>query len=113
MASTSKARKGTSWGRVREVCYHADQEWVLRHIGTGLSSGEGLIHQVRDRVTKTDKDGNQEIVDAGVTDKRFMALETELSSLLKVMDRAGNNISPLFRKAWDGGDYRHSRGTMR
>ena len=104
VGDTSKARKGTSWGRVREVSYHADQEWVLRHIGSGLSSGEGLIHQVRDRVTKTDKDGKEEVVDAGVSDKRFMALEAELSSLLKVMERAGNNISPLFRKAWDGGD---------
>ena len=101
---TSKARKGTSWGRVRDVGYHADQEWVLRHIGSGLSSGEGLIHQVRDRVTKINKDAEEEVVDAGVSDKRFMALEAELSGLLKVMERAGNTISPLFRKAWDGGD---------
>jgi hypothetical protein len=104
VGETSKARKGTSWGRVRGICYHADQEWVLRHIGSGLSSGEGLIHQVRDRVTKINKDGEEEVVDTGVTDKRFMALEAELSSLLKVMERAGSTISPLFRKAWDGGD---------
>ena len=103
VGETSKARKGTAWGRVRDVCYHADQEWVLRHIGSGLSSGEGLIHQVRDRVTKS-KDGKEEVVDAGVSDKRFMAMEAELSGLLKVMERGGNTISPLFRKAWDGGD---------
>ena len=50
------------------------------------------------------KDGKEEIVDPGVSDKRFMALEAELSGLLKVMERPGNTISPLFRKAWDGGD---------
>jgi hypothetical protein len=104
VGETSKARKGTAWGRVREVAYHADPEWVLHHVGSGLSSGEGLIHQVRDRVTKINKDGEEEIVDHGVSDKRFMALEAELSGLLKVMERPGNTISPLFRKAWDGGD---------
>ena len=103
VGDTSKARKGTSWGRVRDICYHADPKWVLQRIGSGLSSGEGLIHQVRDPVIKI-KDGKKEIVDAGVTDKRFMALEAELSGLLKVMERPGNTISPLFRKAWDGGD---------
>ena len=103
VGDTSKARKGTSWGRVRDVCYHADPEWVLQRIGSGLSSGEGLIHQVRDPVIKI-KDGKEEIVDPGVSDKRFMALEAELSGLLKVMERPGNTISPLFRKAWDGGD---------
>jgi hypothetical protein len=104
VGNTSKSRKGTSWGRVRGVACHADSDWVLRRIGSGLSSGEGLIHQVRDEVTKINKDGEQEVVDAGVTDKRFMAIEAELSGLLKVMERAGNTISPLFRKAWDGGD---------
>ena len=104
VGDTSKARKGTSWGRVREVAYHADQDWVLRHIGSGLSSGEGLIHQVRDQVEKPNKDGVLEVTDVGVRDKRFMALEAELSGLLKVMERPGSTISPLFRKAWDGGD---------
>jgi hypothetical protein len=132
VGETSKARKGTSWGRVKDVSYHADTDWTERHIGSGLSSGEGLIHQVRDRVTKPikkpkDKDAKKdkkpksiedpldpmswqgwrdseevEVIDPGVTDKRFMALEAELSGLLKVMERAGNTISPLFRRASRG-----------
>ena len=113
VGDTSKSRKGTSWGRVQDVAYHADPEWATRHIGSGLSSGEGLIHQVRDPVIKI-KDGEQEIVDAGVTDKRFMAMEAELSSFLKVMERPGSTINALFRKAWDGGDLqtltRHNAG---
>jgi hypothetical protein len=104
VGDTSKARKGTSWGRVKDICFHIDKEWVLHRIGSGLSSGEGLIHQVRDPVAKPDKDGEMIVTDAGVSDKRFMALEAELSGLLKVMQRSGNIISPLFRQAWDGGN---------
>ena len=105
VGETAKARKGTAEGRARDVGYHIDADWVLNHIGGGLSSGEGLIHQVRDATSRPNKKtGEMEQVDAGVTDKRFMAIESELSSLLKVMERAGSTVSPIFRKAWDGGD---------
>ena len=103
VGDTSKARKGTSWGRVREVCYHADPEWVLHRIGSGLSSGEGLIHQVRDRVTKIKgrqrKSRRPRRQRQAVHGPRGRAVR-----LAQGHGAPGQHHSPLFRKAWDGGD---------
>jgi hypothetical protein len=38
----------------------------------GVSSGEGLIWAIRDAVVKHDGDGNENITDAGVDDKRLL-----------------------------------------
>ena len=48
VGDTSKARKGTSAGRVRSVVRYADQKWTDDNVTGGLSSGEGLIYAVRD-----------------------------------------------------------------
>ena len=45
---TAKARKGSSWGHVRRVFEMVDPPWATTRILSGLSSGEGLIHAVRD-----------------------------------------------------------------
>ena len=65
-----------------------------------------MIYHVRDRVERENKDGEREVVDEGVRDKRLLAYEAELAGLLKVMSRAGNNLSPVIRQAWDGGRLR-------
>jgi hypothetical protein len=49
VGDTSKARKGTSWGHVRNLIGEVDPIWKLNRIKSGLSSGEGLIWEVRDR----------------------------------------------------------------
>ena len=70
----------------------------------GLSSGEGLINEVRDAVEKWNaKERRTEEVDPGITDKRLMVMEAEFSNALAVMDRPGNTLSPTIRRAWDGG----------
>jgi hypothetical protein len=47
----------------------------------GLSSGEGLINEVRDAVQKWDTKAQQlETVDPGVADKRLMVTEAELTT---------------------------------
>lgn len=99
---TSRGRKGTSWGRVREVIDTLFEGWAETCARGGLSSGEGLINQVRDPMTKRDKDGNEVVIDEGAPSKNFCALETEFAQLLSVMERQGNTISPIFRNAWDG-----------
>ena len=48
VGSSSKARKGTSWGRVSAVAKVADHQWSEDRIKGGLSSGEGFINEVRD-----------------------------------------------------------------
>jgi hypothetical protein len=101
VGETSKGRKGMSWGNVRELMHAADSEWVAERVLHGLSSGEGLIHAVRDRAEGENKDGKKVMVDPGVEDKRLLILEAELAGVLKVMSREGNTLSPVIRQAWD------------
>lgn len=90
---TSTGRKGTSlapvigevWGLVEK----ATPEW---QIANGLSSGEGLIHAVRDRLGD----------DPGVEDKRLMVVEPEFAAVLARIRREGNTLSAVVREAWDG-----------
>jgi Protein of unknown function (DUF3987) len=91
---SSKARKGTSKGRVLQIMRLADDNWENFRIGSGISSGEGLITPVRDA------DGD----DGGVPDKRLMIFESEFSSALVVMKREGNIVSQIIRSAWDHGN---------
>jgi hypothetical protein len=105
VGQTAKGRKGTSGGRVRSVVQAADKAWTQERMKGGLSSGEGLISEVRDAVKKWDaKAGTYETVDPGVSDKRLMVIEPEFSNALAVMERAGNTLSPMIRKSWDGSD---------
>jgi hypothetical protein len=100
---SSKARKGTSWGRVSAIARVADQQWAEDRRKGGLSSGEGFINEVRDEITKWNaKDKAWESVDPGVPDKRLMIIEPEFAGALAVMERHGNTLSPVLRKAWDG-----------
>lgn len=115
VGDTSKGRKGTTWGRIRELFRGADEEWVSTRVSGGLSSGEGVIWAVRDAIERTvpikDKGratGEYETVtdDMGVSDKRLLAVESEFASVLKMMGREGNTLSPIIREAWDRGDLR-------
>lgn len=103
VGETSKGRKGTSWGYVRELMRAADGEWSEERVQNGLSSGEGLIYAVRDRVEGENKKGETVTLDSGVEDKRLLVLEPELAGVLKVMSREGNTLSPIVRQAWDDG----------
>ena len=108
---TSKARKGDSLPGVRRVLELAAPDWGSRIVG-GLSTGEGLIHTVRDPVEKQEPikekgliTGYQKVVvDEGVADKRLFVIEPELARVLRVMERQGNSLSPVLRAAWDSGD---------
>jgi hypothetical protein len=98
---SAKARKGTSGGRALSV--FTDPIWLSRMKG-GLSSGEGVINEVRDaRKEWNKKDGREEVVDPGIADKRLMITEAEFAGALAVMERHGNTLSSIIRSAWDGG----------
>jgi Protein of unknown function (DUF3987) len=100
---SSKARKGTSWGRVSAVAQVVDPKWEGERVRGGLSSGEGFINEVRDEVTQWDpKESKWGVIDPGAADKRLMVIEPEFAGLLSVMERPGNTLSPVLRKAWDG-----------
>jgi len=98
--ATSKGRKGTALGRIRQLMEVADPNWERDNIQSGLSSGEGVTFHVRDPISKLGKDGTIEQVDAGVTDKRLMLVTEEFAGALRVMERAGNTLSPVLRDAW-------------
>jgi len=113
VGQTSKARKGTSWGRIKQAFALVDPDWVEGCITSGLSSGEGVVWRVRDatltrRKAKkgetADEDGYlDEITDAGVDDKRLLVVEGELAQALRVMRREGNTLSVTVRNLWDSG----------
>lgn len=105
VGDTSKGRKGTSLGRVRSVFEIAEPEWVSQRLTHGMSSGEGLINEVRDDV-KTQAKDRTEVVVAGVEDKRLMIVEPEFAGVLTVMKRQGNKLSDIIRNSWDGKDLR-------
>ena len=91
---TARGRKGSSWGHVRRLLADADPAFAERCLGSGLSSGEGLIAQVRD---PADQQDNQ-----APADKRRLVIEPEFAQVLKVLTREGNTLSAVVRQAWDG-----------
>lgn len=108
VGETARARKGTSFGRVRQIMAPADSDWERTRIVSGLSSGEGVIWAVRDPVishVKDKKTGVEEekVVDEGVVDKRLCVFEAEFARVLQAIRRDGNTLSPILRDAWDRG----------
>jgi hypothetical protein len=81
----------------------ADERWIDERVLHGLSSGEGLIYAVRDRLEGENKKGETMVLDEGVEDKRLLVMEAELAGVLKAMSRDGNTLSPVIRQAWDDG----------
>lgn len=111
VGTTSRGRKGTSEGRVRQILQAVDEPWVLGNIKTGCVSGEGLIWNVRDPIYKLEniKDkgrvvGTEEVLaDPGISDKRLFVQEPEFASVLRVCRREQNTLSAVLRSAWDSG----------
>lgn len=94
-------RKGSSHGHTRRAMEAVDPVWATTRIQGGLSSGEGIVHHVRDAVEREDK-----VVDEGVQDKRLLCYEPELAQVLSVMNRSGSTLSTQLRQSWDSGDLR-------
>jgi hypothetical protein len=113
VGESSKGRKGASWGHIKRLFGCVDPEWTAGRILNGLSTGEGLIWQVRDPSTKRNpvyegKGKDRKIVryedieiDGGVSDKRLLVVESEFCRVLKVMARDTNTLSAVIRNAWD------------
>ncbi len=91
IGDSARARKGSSWDHVHRLITGADPTITAR-ILTGLSSGEGLIHSVRDPTGQ----------DPGSTDRRLLVIEPEFVSVLKNVSREISTLSPTLRSAWDG-----------
>lgn len=97
---TSEGRKGTAWSAILPLLERLDPEWAGRR-PSGLSTGEGLIHAVRDP-SERPKGRGPVSVDEGVSDKRLLIVETELGGTLRAAARECNTLSAVIRQAWDG-----------
>ena len=112
VGDTGDGRKGTGFERVKAVFPDDTQ----KRIAKGMSTGEGLIHHVRDPLYKKEAtkkkgvvvDEKEVMIDDGVTDKRVLAYESEFQSVLAHTKRDANILSNVLRQAWEGGDL----GTM-
>jgi hypothetical protein len=89
---SGKGRKGSAWDHVEALLSELDRQFAERCVSSGLSSGEGLIYDVRDPAGS----------DSGAQDKRRLIIESEFAQVLKVLAREGNTLSPVVRNAWDG-----------
>jgi hypothetical protein len=101
---------------LRYLFLKVDEAFILKRVKSGLSSGEGLIFQVRDpqydqvpiresgRRTGAILGYENVLSDPGEPDKRLLIIESEFASALKVMDREGNTLSPVLRDVWDHGN---------
>ena len=108
---SAKARKGTGMSEARALMQTLDETWAKTRVKSGLTSGEGLIHQIRDEKLKKEpvKDKKTGLVtsyqwviaDPGVPDKRLLLVEEEFSRVLKMGKREGNTTSDVIRQAWD------------
>src|SRR5215475_8158242 len=61
VGNSSKARKGTSLGRVLSFFKPVDPDWADNRMKSGLSSGEGLIDEVSDPVKHWNAEADTEI----------------------------------------------------
>ena len=83
--------QGFILGHVRRALADADAPFTEHCLASGLSSGEGLIAQVRDPVGDDDTDAP--------ADRRRLVLEQEFAQVLKVLAREGNTLSPVVRQS--------------
>lgn len=109
VGDSGAARKGTSFNEVRHILSLTGDSWASTRIPeSGLSSGEGVLWEIRDPIEKVIQtkgkkkaDDGPTIVDPGVADKRLCCLEPELGKVLKTMQRDGNTLSGVVRSLWD------------
>lgn len=111
---SGKGRKGSGLDLALLPLRQADPAWVEERIVSGLASGEGLVHAIRDPITRTEpiREGKEivdyapVVVDAGITDKRVLVVESELGAALRACRREQSTLSPMLRLAWDGSKLR-------
>lgn len=94
VGESSRGRKGSSLGYIRRLIQEADEEWGSC-IVSGLTSGEGLVHHVRD---------DNPTPGAFRQSKNALVIESEFASVLQAQARKGSTLSTTIRQAWDTGN---------
>lgn len=102
VGGTSLGAKGSADAAARLVLMEVDKAFMLTRVLPSLSTGEGLIHQVRDPSDKEDKDGCP--LDEGVSDKRLYVVVPEFRTVIAQAKRDNSTLAPVLRSAWDSAD---------
>ncbi len=103
VGESSKARKGTSWKPVDLLFKELKNS--ARVTPGPLSSGQGLIYNVRDKMLEYDKKtGEHNVKDPGITDKRLFVLDEEFEVALNSVKNQGNTLSATIRGFFDDGN---------
>src|SRR5580704_5097738 len=90
VGESSKARKGTSWRQISSLLAEADPLWSSHRVTTARPTLTSILHALRDQPS--------------VSDCRLFLLSEEFASVLHTLGRQTGQLSPLLRRAWDGGD---------
>lgn len=102
VGDSAKARKGTSAKPVNRL--FARLKNAARTTPGPLTSGPGLIYNVRDECKEFDKKTGEYIVkDPGVTDKRLFVQDEEFETTLSSIKTGGNTLSATIRCFFDDG----------
>ncbi|VTT97981.1 Hypothetical protein CGL2_11346193 : Putative uncharacterized protein OS=Leptospirillum sp. Group II '5-way CG' GN=CGL2_11346193 PE=4 SV=1: Toprim_2: DUF3987 [Gemmataceae bacterium] len=96
---SATGRKGTGFVLVKQVLTLADEIFWEKQPVKGLSSGEGLIVRVQDKVVLADSE-----VPVSPVEKRAYVLEPEFSKVLANTRRQGNTLSQIMREVYDSGN---------
>jgi hypothetical protein len=102
LGDSATGRKGTALFEVMRFMALVDTHWHHK-VRKNLQSGEAITHFVRDRVKGLSRGKAPVMVvkDEGVSDKRLLIVESELSHFFKVSERNGNTLTGKLREAWD------------
>ena len=98
VGGTSSGRKGTALDCVSHVfsAVDFDGDFNDANVVSGLTSGAGLVWQVRDPSDGETPASNIE------NDKRLLVIESEFGGVLRVCQRKENDLSAVIRDSWDG-----------
>ena len=102
LGDTASGRKGTALFEAQRFMTLVDALWNHK-VRKGIQSGEAIIHFTRDRIEGLSRGKTPIVVvkDEGVSDKRLLIIEAELSHFFKVSERSGNSLTAKLREAYD------------
>lgn len=108
VGETARGRKGTAYAMWEQLAELVNADWFSGCFSNQVQSGEGIVSRIRDErygvppgKKKKGEPLEEVLLDAGVSDKRLLILEEELSHVLKMAQRSGNTLSEVLRRAWD------------
>ena len=103
---TGHGRKGSAMSATEAFFRHGSLAPGLGRVLYGISSGEGIIHEIRDPTSKAvfdkkKKKSEETIVDPGVEEKRLLISLSELQQCFAMMQRQDSILSSVLRQGWD------------